>query len=100
MACDWGAALAARARSTPKPRRNRAPQPRARAPPRAECIPGFGSSLPDAVCELCPDGMISRGGFKAQCVECGDLAWPNEFSNECSERRRLWLCVCWGGGWP
>ncbi|KAI8463202.1 MAG: hypothetical protein J3K34DRAFT_154705 [Monoraphidium minutum] len=50
---------------------------------RCECIPGFGSLKEDATCDYCPSGSISVGGFKAKCVECGELAWPNEFSAEC-----------------
>jgi hypothetical protein len=46
---------------------------------------GFGSAKNDATCDLCPSGAISRGGFRAQCVDCDGWSWPNDYSSECRE---------------
>ncbi|GBF96428.1 hypothetical protein Rsub_09227 [Raphidocelis subcapitata] len=50
---------------------------------RCECIQGFGSKSQDAKCGRCGAGEMSRGGFMAQCKECSDYAWNNDYSNAC-----------------
>jgi hypothetical protein len=58
---------------------------------------GFGSAAYDAKCAPCPAGQISRGGLLAQCVDCGDYAWNNDFASACSEPAGPGACT--GLGW-
>eukprot|EP00775_Hariotina_reticulata_P010011 gene10011-10165_t len=50
---------------------------------RCSCKPGFGDLNPTGTCDSCPGGYISMGGFKAQCVECQNVAWSNEDHTSC-----------------
>jgi hypothetical protein len=59
-----------------------------------ECIMGYGSAAYDARCALCPAGQISRGGFLAQCADCGDYSWNNDFSSACREYQGLGGRAC------